>query len=114
MNARCESCGFDWEGEGSEGHYLRSTSLNFGVTLVCYLFPVLMFVWAGWISALTGEVLAFAGAILVPLLIFRSARSWALMNYYVFVSQELPANFPTKTGESEPKETSPHNTSLIR
>ena len=34
MHPACPACGFQFEGAGgNEGFYLRSTSLNFGVTL---------------------------------------------------------------------------------
>lgn len=92
MNPGCPKCGFHWEGEGNEGHYLRSTSLNFGVTLTCYLLPVLLVAWAGWISALMAETLALVGSFLVPVLLYRPTRSWGLMNYYIFFPEELPVN----------------------
>ena len=93
MNELCPACGFKFEGEGgAEGFYLRSTSLNFGVTLTCYLLPVLLLVYYKSISVLTAEVLAIAGSLLVPVLLYRASRSWGLMNYYVFFPEELPAN----------------------
>lgn len=43
MHEQCPACGFKFEGAGGqEGFYLRSTSLNFGVTLVGYLLPVIL------------------------------------------------------------------------
>jgi uncharacterized protein (DUF983 family) len=92
MNERCAACGFQFQGTGDEGFYLRATSLNFGVTLTCFLFPVLLLAYFKFIGVLTAEVLAFAGALVMPVLLYRSARSWSLMNYYVFCPGELPAN----------------------
>jgi hypothetical protein len=92
MNERCSACDFRFEGGGSEGFYLRATSLNFGVTLTCFLFPILLFEYHGYIEALTAEVMALLGTLVVPVLIYRASRSWALMNYYFFFPSELPVN----------------------
>jgi len=100
MHAECPACDFKYEGAGgNEGFYLRSTSLNFGVTLTCYLLPVLLLAYERAISVPTAEGLAIAGAFVVPVLLYRPSRSWGLMNYYFFFPGELPANgggFTTK------------------
>jgi uncharacterized protein (DUF983 family) len=93
MNDRCPVCAFQFEGVGGrEGFYLRSTSINFGVTVTCFLFPVLLLAFEQKISVPTAEGLAIAGAFVVPVLFYRSSRSWALLNYYIFAPEELPAN----------------------
>ena len=93
MNEQCPACGFHFEGvAGREGFYLRATSINFGVTVTCFLFPVVLLVFARKISVPTAEVLAVAGALVVPGLFYRTSRSWALLNYYIFAPDELPAN----------------------
>lgn len=92
MHETCPACGFRFEGAGGhEGFYLRSTSLNFGVTLTGYLLPVLLLAYYRAISVPVATGLAFGGA-LVPFLLYRPSRSWGLMNYYIFVPGELPAN----------------------
>jgi uncharacterized protein (DUF983 family) len=92
MHESCPACGFKFEGaSGQEGFYIRATSLNFGVTLTCYLLPVLLLAYTRLISVPVAQGLAFGGA-LVPALLYRSSRSWALLNYYIFSPQELPAN----------------------
>jgi uncharacterized protein (DUF983 family) len=92
MHTACPACGFKFEGAGgNEGFYLRSTSLNFGVTLVGYLLPVVLLAYHRKISLTTAQILAF-GAVLLPFFLYRSSRSWALLNYYIFAPQELPAN----------------------
>ncbi len=70
-NRNCPSCGLLIERD--EGFFLGSMSLNYGVTLVCF-------------------VIAAVGSIVFPALFYRSSRSWWLMNYYFFVPQHLPAN----------------------
>ena len=93
MHTECPACDFKYEGVGgNEGFYLRSTSLNFGVTLIGYLVPVLALAYNRKISMLAAEVSAIAGAFVVPVLLYRPSRSWGLMNYYFFFPGELPAN----------------------
>ena len=97
MPAACPACGFKFEGPGgNEGFYLRSTSLNFGVTLVGYLLPVVLLAYHRKISLTTAQVLAFGG-VLMPFVLYRSSRSWGLMNYYLFAPEELPANGGTSS-----------------
>lgn len=92
MNDQCPVCSFKLVGSGDEGFYLRSTSLNFGVTVTCYLFPVLLLTYYRRIDVLTTEVLAITGALLLPVLLYRASRSWGLMNHYFFFPEELPSN----------------------
>ncbi len=92
MHETCPACGFKFEGAGgNEGFYLRSTSLNFGVTLTCYLLPVVLLAYWRKVTVPVAEALALGGALL-PLLLYRPSRSWGLMNYYIFFPEELPAN----------------------
>ena len=92
MHESCPACGFKFEGaSGHEAFYLRSTSLNFGVTITCYLLPVLLLAYYRQITVPVAEGLAYGGA-LVPLLLYRPSRSWGLLNYYIFCPEELPAN----------------------
>lgn len=90
INHACPNCGLRIERD--EGFFLGSLSLNYGVTLVCYLLPVLVLAYNKVIGTNTAIVLAGVGAILVPALLYRSSRSWWLMNYYFFLPQHLPAN----------------------
>ncbi|MBX3751076.1 MAG: DUF983 domain-containing protein [Opitutaceae bacterium] len=92
INRACPSCGLRIERD--EGFFLGSLSLNYGVTLVCFLLPVLVLAYNKIIGTNTAIVLAGVGAILVPALLYRSSRSWWLMNYYFFLPLHLPANKP--------------------
>lgn len=98
-NSACTVCRFNWDGDGQDGHYLRATSLNFGVTLVCFLVPLLLVAVAGWVSERTAEATALAGSLVIPVLLYRPSRSWSLMNYYILVPHELPANRACERGE---------------
>ncbi len=90
VNRACPSCGLRFEKD--EGFFLGALSLNYGVTIVLFLVPVLLLYLADAIGGRTAAVLAAVGAVGVPMLLYRSSRSWFLMNYYVFLPHHLPAN----------------------
>jgi uncharacterized protein (DUF983 family) len=100
VNKSCPQCGLAIERD--EGFFMGSMSLNFGVTLVCYLTPVMVLAYYGVIGSTTAVLLAGLGSIGVPALFYRSSRSWWLMNYYVFFPHHLPANQDaTRPGEDQ-------------
>lgn len=78
--------------ERDEGGFLGSLSLNYGVTIVLYLVPVLLLYLFGILSGVVASVAAGIGAIVVPVLLYRPSRSWWLMNYYLVLPHHLPAN----------------------
>jgi uncharacterized protein (DUF983 family) len=90
LNSECPDCGLKIERD--EGFFLGSMSLNYGVTILCFLVPVLLLYLVGLLSGMVAAVLAGIGAILVPILFYRSSRSWWLMSYYFFLPHHLPAN----------------------
>jgi len=90
LNKACPQCGLTLERD--EGFFLGSMSLNYGVTIIGFLLPVLLLYLGNVISGLTASILAGVGAVLVPMLLYRSSRSWFLMNYYLFLPQHLPLN----------------------
>jgi DNA-directed RNA polymerase subunit RPC12/RpoP len=92
VNRECPACGFVVERSNDEGFFLGSMSLNYGVTLVCYLTPVALLWYKKVIGDTPAVILAGLGAILFPVLFYRSSRSWWLMNYYLFLPHHLPAN----------------------
>ena len=90
LNRSCPSCGLKIEKD--EGFFLGAMSLNYGVTLVGWLAPVALLWYFGVLGGRLAVGLAIGGALLVPLLLYRSSRSWQLMLYYTFFPQHLPAN----------------------
>ena len=90
LNRECPVCGLKIERD--EGFFLGSMSLNYGVTVVCFLVPVLVLYLIGALSGLVASIIAGIGAIGVPILFYRASRSWWLMSYYFWLPLHLPAN----------------------
>lgn len=90
VNKECPNCGLKIERD--EGFFLGSLSLNYGMTLICWLTPVMLLAYFDVIGTTLAIVLAGVGAIGFPMLFYRSSRSWWLMSYYFFLPQHLPAN----------------------
>ncbi len=78
--------------ERGEGFFLGSMSLNYGVTLVAFLTPVLVAALRGWIPPNAAVGLALIGAVGFPILFYRTSRCWWLMAYFYCLPHELPAN----------------------
>jgi uncharacterized protein (DUF983 family) len=90
VNPACPACGLKIE--RGEGFYLGSLSLNYGVTLVGFMVPVMLLAVYQVIGTTAAIALAGVGALVFPALFYRSSRSWWLMNYYIFFPHQLPAN----------------------
>jgi uncharacterized protein (DUF983 family) len=100
LNRECPVCGLKIERD--EGFFLGSMSLNYGVTLVCFLAPIALLAYFKIIGVTVAIVLAGICSIAIPALFYRSSRSWFLMNYYFFLPHHLPANRDgTPVGEDE-------------
>jgi uncharacterized protein (DUF983 family) len=90
LNAVCSACGLRFERD--DGFFLGATWLNFGVTEICFLAPVLLLAYKNVISETGAVVLAGTVSVGIPAVIFRSSRSWWLLSYYFFLPRDLPAN----------------------
>ena len=99
LNESCPDCGLKFEKD--EGFFLGAMSLNYGVTLVGYLVPVLLLWYGGVLGGRLAVGLAIGGALVVPMLLYRSSRSWQLMLYYSFFPQHLPQNRRELVAEDE-------------
>jgi uncharacterized protein (DUF983 family) len=89
---KCSAPGCGLKIEKDEGFFLGAMALNYGVTLVGYLTPVTILWYLGVFSPKVAVIAALVGAVLLPVLLYRSSRSWQLMLYYTFLPQHLPAN----------------------
>jgi uncharacterized protein (DUF983 family) len=96
VNKSCPVCGLQIERD--EGFFIGSMSLNYGVTLVGFLLPILLLAYNGVIGTTLAMVLAIVGSIGFPMLFYRSSRSWWLMQYYLLFPLQLPANKEAATG----------------
>ncbi len=90
LNRECPECGLRLERD--EGGFLGAMSLNYGVTVVGFLVPVLVLYLTDVLSGRTASIVAGVGAVAVPLVLYRFSRSWWLMNYYLVLPHHLPAN----------------------
>ncbi|HEY0966912.1 MAG TPA: DUF983 domain-containing protein [Opitutaceae bacterium] len=100
VNPDCGNCGLKIERD--EGGFLGALSLNYGVTLVAFVTPVMLLAIFGVFSFRTAVIVGGIGAIAFPAIFYRSSRSWWLMNYYLVLPQHLPANLPpVPKGEDE-------------
>ena len=90
VNKACPNCGLQIERD--EGFFVGSMSLNYGVTLVGFLVPVMLLAYKGMIGTTLAIILAGVGAIGFPIAFYRSSRSWWLMQYYLLFPLQLPAN----------------------
>jgi len=90
VNKACPACGLQFERD--EGFFIGSMSLNYGVTIVCFLAPVMVLAYKGVIGTTAAIVLSGIGSIGFPIAFYRSSRSWWLMQYYLFFPSHLPAN----------------------
>lgn len=99
VNKACAQCGLRIERD--EGGFLGALSLNYGVTVVCFLLPVMLLGIYGVLSLRTAAVVALIAAVVIPALLYRPSRSWWLMNYYLVLPTHLPANLEAKAGEDE-------------
>ncbi|MGH8016805.1 MAG: DUF983 domain-containing protein, partial [Opitutaceae bacterium] len=81
LHRECPRCGLEFE--RGEGFFLGSMTVNYGLTILLFLVPVLLLGISGVLPASWAVGLAIAGAILVPMLIYRSSRSWWLMTFYL-------------------------------
>ena len=90
LNRQCPACGLKLE--KAEGFFLGAMSLNYGVTCLVFLAPIAWLWSQGVLSDTVATVVGIGAALLVPLALYRSSRSWQLMLYYSFLPQHLPAN----------------------
>ncbi|HRE05726.1 MAG TPA: DUF983 domain-containing protein [Opitutaceae bacterium] len=103
LNRTCPTCQLKLERD--EGSFLGAMSLNYGVTILGFLLPVLLLYLFHQISGATAAVLAGLGAVLFPAVFYRSSRSWWLMNYYLVLPHHLPVNRGREAGRNEDENT---------
>ena len=86
----CPKCGMQIE--RGDGYYLGPLSINYAITVFTVVLPSLLLGFFGYITIKHALVVAFTGALLLPVLLYRLSWSCWLMIYYICLAQELPAN----------------------
>ena len=90
LDRACRQCGLKLEKD--EGFFLGAMAINYGVTCVGLLTPVAALWYFGVLPGRVAIGMAIGLALLAPLALYRSSRSWQLMLYYYFLPQHRPAN----------------------
>lgn len=75
-----------------EGFFLGSMTVNYALTALIILPPILILAFSPTVPGWVTLVVAVIGSFAVPILLYRLSRSWWLMAYFYFLPQELPAN----------------------
>ncbi len=88
----CPHCGMTLE--RGDGYYLGPLCINYALTAIGFVAPVLMAAFFGWLSFDAALAIALIGALLLPICLYRSAWSFWLMLYYLCLPDELHANRP--------------------
>lgn len=90
VRRRCPNCGTGFD--RGDGFFLGPWVLNYAVAVFVFVVPSLVAGTVGAISWTLASALAAFGCTILPLLLYRSAWSWWLMLYFLFLPQSLPAN----------------------
>jgi uncharacterized protein (DUF983 family) len=88
----CPKCGMRIE--RSDGYYLGPVCINYGIAVFTFVLPVLLLGFFGYITIKLALAIAFTGALLLPVLLYRFSWSYWLMIYYICLPDELHANRP--------------------
>lgn len=99
LNRECPACRLRFEKD--EGFFLGAMALNYGVTCFGLLAPVAVLWYLDVLSGRAAAVVAAVIALVAPVALYRSSRSWQLMLYYFFFPQHLPANRRELSGNED-------------
>lgn len=86
----CPVCGMTLN-QGA-GFWLGPWVINYTITAVCFVVPVILLGVTSVISLTLAVWLAVLGGFGVPVLLYRPSWSWWLMIYFFFFPDKLPAN----------------------
>ena len=90
INPQCPDCGLKFE--RGDGFFLGPFVINYTVTVIVFIIPLILLSVFGVIGSMAAIVLAGVAALLVPILLYRQSWSWWLMTYFYFLPQKLPNN----------------------
>lgn len=89
-NEQCRECGLRFERE--PGFFLGATVINYTLTTVLMLAPLLVLVFQQRVDTVTAIAAAAGWCVVFPLVFYRTAKSLWLMTYYLSFPRQLPAN----------------------
>jgi len=75
-----------------EGFFLGPFVINYTVTVAVFIVPIILLSVFGAIGTTTAIVAAVAGAVIIPVALYRVSWSWWLMTYFYFLPKKLPNN----------------------
>ncbi len=87
---RCANCGLRFD--RGDGFFLGPFVINYGVTAFGFVLPVLFLYIFGVLRPVASIAIAAAGALVLPILLYRLSWGWWLMLYFYFLPQKLPNN----------------------
>ena len=90
VKPRCEACGVILD--RGEGFFLGPFVINYTVTVVFFVLPVILLGARGMLATTTVFIVAGAAALLVPMLLYRRSWGWWFAAYFYFLPHKLPAN----------------------
>jgi len=90
IHERCANCGLGFN--RGEGFFLGPLVINYTVTVIVFIIPVILLNVHGVISTKAAIVATGGGALLIPILLYRRSWSWWLMTYFYFLPQKLSGN----------------------
>jgi uncharacterized protein (DUF983 family) len=90
VNERCAQCGLTFD--RGEGFFLGPWVFNYTFTVVFFIVPVILLSVYGKLGVRSAIATAGAGAVVIPMLLYRPSWSWWLMVYFYFLPQKLPEN----------------------
>ncbi len=80
--------------ERGDGYYLGPLCINYGSVVFTFVLPTLLLGFFDYIAIKLALAIAFTGALLLPVLLYRFSWSCWLTIYYTCLPDELHANRP--------------------
>ncbi len=99
INGQCPDCGLKFD--RGDGFFLGPFVINYTVTVIGFIIPVILLCTFGKLGPMAAIATAGAGALVIPILLYRQSWSWWLMAYFYFLPQKLPNNRDTLHEDEE-------------
>ena len=90
INPQCANCGMKFD--RGDGFFLGPFVLNYLVTVVVFILPVILLYNFRAIGRTAMMVAIIFSALVIPALLYRRSWGWWLTGYFFFLPQKLPGN----------------------